>query len=115
MFGTQRGRPLLARASPYHDKGTNSGRGPSGRFDEQKDAKGSPWEDLLRYGGLGTELFGSVIVGAFLGWYIDNLLKLKTPWFLLAGVILGAIARFRDVYRVVKQEEAKEKQQQGKL
>lgn len=64
-----------------------------------------------RYLNLSSELFAAVLIGAFLGWYVDQLLKLKTPWFMISGIFLGAVAGFRDLYRAIIKEEQEEKQQ----
>jgi F0F1-type ATP synthase assembly protein I len=64
-----------------------------------------------KYLNLSTELFAAVLIGAFLGWYLDQLLKLKTPWFMISGIFLGAVAGFRDLYRAIIKEEQEEKRQ----
>ena len=47
---------------------------------------------------LGTELTVATLIGALMGYGIDNLLGTK-PWGLAAGVILGGAAGSLNVYR----------------
>ncbi len=50
---------------------------------------------------MGLELGLSVIVGSFIGLYLDE--KFGTdPWLLLLFVIFGIIAGYRSLYRVLK-------------
>ena len=48
---------------------------------------------------IGTELVASTVVGAFLGYLIDSWLGTR-PWIMVAGVMLGAVAGFRSIYRM---------------
>jgi ATP synthase protein I len=48
---------------------------------------------------IGTELVVSTVVGAGLGYLLDNWLGTR-PWIMIAGVLLGAVAGFRTVYRL---------------
>ncbi len=47
---------------------------------------------------LGTELTVATLIGALMGYGIDNLLGTR-PWGLAAGVILGGAAGSLNVYR----------------
>ena len=43
-------------------------------------------------------LFASVVSGLIIGWLLDRWLK-TTPWLLVTGLILGAIAGFYELIR----------------
>ena len=66
-----------------------------------------------RYASLGIEVGLSVVVGAFLGWWIDSQFA-SGPWGLIGGVILGTVAAFRSLYQTTKrfaEEEDREAQE----
>jgi ATP synthase protein I len=48
---------------------------------------------------IGTELVVSTVVGAFLGYLADGWLGTR-PWLMVFGVLLGAVAGFRSIYRM---------------
>ncbi|MCL4498932.1 MAG: AtpZ/AtpI family protein [Chloroflexi bacterium] len=50
---------------------------------------------------VGTELFASVVVGALLGWFVGQLFRINSEWPLLIGIAFGAIAGFREIYRII--------------
>jgi ATP synthase protein I len=64
-------------------------------------------EDWGKYGSIGVEMLASVLVGAFGGYGLDRLFHTK-PWLMIVGFILGSIAGFRSLFRLLK-EENKEK------
>lgn len=50
---------------------------------------------------VGTELVATTLVGTFLGYLLD--LKLDTdPWLMVAGLVVGAVAGLRNVYRTAQ-------------
>ncbi len=51
---------------------------------------------------LGTEMVACVLVGTFLGFLLDRYLETK-PWLTVVGLVIGAIAGFRNVYRASQQ------------
>ena len=53
---------------------------------------------------VGTELLSGVLVGAALGYVLDNSLNTK-PIFLILMLMLGGVAGFLNVYKFVKSEE----------
>jgi ATP synthase protein I len=57
---------------------------------------------------IGVELAVTLLVGGFLGYLLDRWLS-TLPWFMLVGLLLGTIAGFRGVYRVLSREEEKSK------
>ena len=59
---------------------------------------------LQRFGYLGIELFSSVFVGSFLGYWLDFFLG-STPAFIIGGIILGAISGFLNLFRTIKKTE----------
>lgn len=52
---------------------------------------------------LGLELVVATVVGAFLGYLLDQRLDSR-PWGMVAGLLLGAMAGFRNVYRIANPE-----------
>jgi len=53
------------------------------------------------YFNLGFYLITPVLVGVFLGLYLDSRLKTK-PSFVLAGIILGTLALFYNLFKIYK-------------
>lgn len=49
-------------------------------------------------GRVGVELAVSIVAGTFLGYALDRWLS-TGPWLMLGGLILGAVAGFRNLYR----------------
>jgi ATP synthase protein I len=48
---------------------------------------------------IGVELVVTTVVGAFLGYLLDSWLGTR-PWLMVVGVLLGAAAGFRSIYRM---------------
>ncbi|MBI4744225.1 MAG: AtpZ/AtpI family protein [Actinobacteria bacterium] len=91
---------------------TNDNSWASDLFENKKKPKlniesGSVMQELKIYGGLGVELLSGVVVGALIGYWIDNLLGLKVPWGILIGSFIGSIAGFINIYNVIVKEEEK--------
>lgn len=60
-------------------------------------------QDFERYGGLGIELVVAVLLGVFIGHWLD--LRFKTdPWLTIIGFVLGTAAGFRNIYRLIKED-----------
>ena len=49
---------------------------------------------------VGLELVAATVIGAGLGYALDRWLGTR-PWLLVVGVVLGAVAGFLAVYRLV--------------
>ena len=49
---------------------------------------------------IGTELVVATLIGAGLGYLLDRWLG-TNPWFLIAGVLIGTVAGFLNVYRII--------------
>ena len=64
------------------------------------------FRDWMRYGNLGIEMFASVLIGAFGGYGLDYLFHTK-PWLMIAGFVLGSVAGFRALFRLINQENKK--------
>jgi len=66
-----------------------------------------PSQDPL-YAGLGqavriaTDLVAALIVGGGLGWACDTYLFDSSPWGMVVGLVLGAVAGIRNAYRSVQ-------------
>ena len=64
------------------------------------------FREWMRYGNLGIEIFASVLVGTFGGYGLDYLLHTK-PWLMIVGFILGSVAGFRSLFRLLNKENKK--------
>ena len=64
------------------------------------------FREWMRYGNLGIEIFVSVLIGAFGGYGLDTLFHTK-PWLMIVGFILGSVAGFRSLFRLLHQENKK--------
>ncbi len=62
---------------------------------------------------IGMELVVTTLVGAFLGYLIDRWLGTQ-PWFMILGVLFGAAAGFRTVYRLANPPKDQETDIQNK-
>ena len=51
---------------------------------------------------IGTELLAALIVGGGLGWLADTYLLASTPWGLVTGLVLGAVAGVLSAYRAAQ-------------
>ncbi|MFB3147687.1 MAG: AtpZ/AtpI family protein [Thermodesulfobacteriota bacterium] len=51
---------------------------------------------------IGFELGFSVIAGIVLGQYVDKWLETETPWFTIIGLIVGMVAGFSLLLRMIK-------------
>ena len=60
------------------------------------------FKKYLRFSTVGLELGFSVLLGLFIGQYLDGLLGTE-PWLLLLFLLLGAAAGFRRLYRLLKE------------
>ena len=66
------------------------------------------FREWMRYGNLGIEMLVSVLIGAFGGYGMDSLLHTR-PWLMIVGFILGSVAGFRSLFRLLNQENKKRK------
>ena len=67
--------------------------------------KGNPWQ-WMRYANIGIEMMVSVLIGAFGGYGLDYLFHTR-PWLMIVGFILGSVAGFRSLFRLLEQENRK--------
>lgn len=49
----------------------------------------------------GSEFLGGIVTGIFLGYIIDSICG-TTPWGILAGILLGILTGFWNIYRLYK-------------
>ncbi|HEX7286518.1 MAG TPA: AtpZ/AtpI family protein [Candidatus Angelobacter sp.] len=59
------------------------------------------WRQIGRYSHLGFVLPASIVVGLAIGAALDH--WLKTTWLTLAGLLLGCVAGFFELIRVIVQ------------
>lgn len=61
-------------------------------------------QDHVQITTLGLEFAASEILGAYAGYWLDKRLD-SSPWFLIAGVVLGFMLGFYQIVRSAKQME----------
>ena len=63
-------------------------------------SNGPSYRSIMNLMTVGTTLVGCIVVGYFLGSFLDR--KLGTgPWLVVAGVLLGTAAGFVGLFRMV--------------
>jgi ATP synthase protein I len=62
--------------------------------------------EWMRYANIGIEMMVSVLIGAFGGYGLDYLFHTK-PWLMIVGFILGSVAGFLSLFRLLEQENKK--------
>jgi len=62
-----------------------------------------PWKAYGRYGSVGIELVLSILIGVFVGKWIDEKYAGARGWVTIAGLVVGVYAGFRQVFRAAKQ------------
>ena len=69
--------------------------------EEERRQRNSYRRQAARLSAVGIQFAVSIAVGALGGMWLDN--KLGTePWLLVTGIILGAVAAFRDLIQMAK-------------
>lgn len=63
-------------------------------------------DDWRNDGSLGTEMVASVLIGTLGGYGLDRLFHTK-PWLMIIGFILGSIAGFRGLFRLLNRDKEK--------
>jgi ATP synthase protein I len=64
----------------------------------------SPWMALNLATNLGVTMAASVLIGYYIGHYLDErVLHDQTPWLTLVFLLLGVAAGFRAVLRLISQ------------
>ncbi len=67
----------------------------------------------LRYSTVGLEMGFAVLIGLFIGQYLDRWLG-TDPWFLLLFLLFGAAAGFRSLYRLLREAVSDSRESSGK-
>lgn len=80
------------------DKARARGDRAAGKFNK---VGGNPTSGLGMAMRVSVELISAFGVGFGIGWYLDKTFETK-PWFMLAFMLLGALAGFLNTYRVVR-------------
>ncbi len=57
--------------------------------------------DLANYANIGYYLITPLIVGVFLGLYLDG--RLGTNYLVVIGIVIGSIGTFYNLFRILKQ------------
>jgi ATP synthase protein I len=79
---------------------------------EDGKSKSGHWQSDLRSSSsfltIGVQLAGSMLVYIFIGYFLDRWLDTE-PWFLIAGALVGMVAFFVQLFKLVKRLEADSK------
>jgi F0F1-type ATP synthase assembly protein I len=62
-----------------------------------------PWKAYGRYGSVGIELVLSILIGVLGGRWLDDRYAGGHGWLAIFGLVVGAYAGFRQVFRAAKQ------------
>ncbi|OHB77867.1 MAG: hypothetical protein A2Z34_11880 [Planctomycetes bacterium RBG_16_59_8] len=65
------------------------------------DTDKSRWGAALALSGSGMVLVAAILLGFFAGDYLDSKWETK-PWLMVAGVLLGSLAGFIDLFRTCR-------------
>ena len=60
-------------------------------------------KELAFYVGWGTEFAGSILIGTFLGYFLDKRFG-TSPWLTLLGFLFGAFSAYATLWHWVKKE-----------
>ncbi len=76
---------------------------PGGDKDDKSAAEnlGEAYRKAAPYMGAASSLVGAVAGFTLLGWWIDHKVGTTTPWFTLAGALLGMVGGFVSFFRQV--------------
>jgi F0F1-type ATP synthase assembly protein I len=76
---------------------------PGDEDDEQSAARnlGEAYRKAAPYMGAASSLVGAVAGCTLLGWWIDQKVGTKTPWFTLCGALFGMVGGFVSFFRQV--------------
>jgi ATP synthase protein I len=72
----------------------------------EKNQKGL-YKRIFRYSAIGLEMGLSVAIGVALGYFLDRYFGTR-PWLTLIFLIIGVIAGFRSLFRLMKDIEKRE-------
>ena len=75
-------------------KARQARHGPAGKEVESESSKAGVSQAFR----IGVDLMSALLVGTFIGWFLDDWLGTK-PWFLLIFLLLGGAAGMLNVYR----------------
>jgi F0F1-type ATP synthase assembly protein I len=86
-------------ASP--EDGDRRGEGPDGEDREGLSNLADAYQKAAPYLSASTTLVAAVGVFAWAGWWVDQKVGNRTPWFLLLGALLGMTGGFIGFFRTV--------------
>lgn len=72
----------------------------------------STWWSAARFAAVGTVMGASVVAGLLVGMGLDRWLG-TTPWLSVAGIVLGSVAGFRELYRALRAWEREEERERA--
>ena len=76
--------------------------------EKKKQSKPNIMQELAPYASLGLQLVITIVIGAYLGWWLDGRYD-TSPWFLIILTFLGAIAGMVTFIRTVTRRNKKNK------
>ena len=71
--------------------------------ENKKKRRGDTMRALAYFSQIGITLFACVLIGVFLGRFLDRILG-TSPWLLLVFSLLGVVAAFREIFRLLKKK-----------
>jgi ATP synthase protein I len=72
-----------------------------------KDENKSILKSVGKYSAIGIEIAVSVIIGLFIGSYLDGLFD-TSPWLTIIFLIFGFVAGMRSLFTLMKEEEKRD-------
>ena len=85
---------------PLSGMGYNRTNYRNGGMAVKQEDKRDLWRALGAFSNIGFTLASSVLVGLFLGRWIDNHFQ-TSPWASLTGIVIGLVAGFWSIYKQV--------------
>lgn len=66
--------------------------------------KSKPYNNYLKYSGLGIQLLGGIGLLGWLGWLLDQYLEFRFPVFMLVFGFMGFIGMMVQLYRSINKD-----------
>lgn len=66
--------------------------------------KSKPYNNYLKYSGLGIQLLGAIGLLGWLGWLLDQYLEFRFPVFMLVFGFMGFIGMMVQLYRSINND-----------
>lgn len=73
----------------------------------EKPDSDSKYREILRYSNLAFQMIAVILVGTFLGKWLDSRIQFRFPVFLISGVIISVFGAMYQVIREISKENKK--------